>query len=158
MIFKVACEPVHNNFCGPLSRNVWARLVQNPKSVTKQATEWKNENDDVTQTSTSKQHMIHAFYILLQRWHVFYQKHISIRSLGVLSGTVEVTGFLGFGAEWLDVWRPTFQDNCFLKTLGTLRPMIQHHVAEEGRLQRNKYGDKIFEIRVRKSRPSRLSD
>jgi len=102
--------------------------------------------------------MIHASYILLQRRHVSYQQHISIKSLGFRSGTVEVSGFLGFGAEWLDVRRPTFRDNCVLETLVTLRPVIQHHVAEERRLQRNNYSDKIFEIRVRKSRPSRLSD
>ena len=63
----------------------------------------------MTQTSTSKQDMFHASYILLQLRHVSYQQHISIKSLGVLSGTVEVSGFLGFGAEWLDVWNRDFK-------------------------------------------------
>lgn len=71
---------------------------------------------------------------------------LSIKFSGFLSGVVEVSGFLGFG--WLDDWRPTFRENCGLETKGTRRPMMQHHVAEERRLQRNKYGDKIFEIRV----------
>jgi hypothetical protein len=74
---------------------------------------------------------------------------LSIKFLGFLSGVVEISGFLGFGTTWLDDWRPTFRDNCGLETTGTYRPMTQHDVAEERRLQRNKYGDKIFEIRVK---------
>jgi hypothetical protein len=74
---------------------------------------------------------------------------LSIKFLGFLSGAVGFPGFLEFGTAWLDDWHPIFRDNCGLETLGTNRPMMQRHVAEEWRLQRNKYRGKIFEIRVR---------
>jgi hypothetical protein len=74
---------------------------------------------------------------------------LSIKYLSFLSGAAEVSSFLGFDTAWLDDWRPTFRDNCGLETLGTHRPVMQYRVAEERRHQRNKYGDKMFEIRVR---------
>jgi hypothetical protein len=102
----------------------------------------------MTQTSTSKQLMIHitssSSADMLPTSNTF-----SIKLLGFRRGVVKVSVFLGCGTAWLDDWRPTFRDNCGLKTFGTHCSMTQHHVAEERRLQRNKYVDKIFEIRVR---------